>query len=159
MSREESTAFELLHPDVQKWVWDQNWTELRDIQEDAIQAILPGTDDVLIASATASGKTEAAFLPITSSVSEIASTALAVLYVSPLKALINDQYKRLEPLLASIGAPVHRWHGDVSQAAKQKFRRSPGGVLLITPESLEATFITRGPETSAHVCLPPICSR
>ena len=149
MSREESTAFELLHPGVQKWVWDQSWRELRDIQEDAIRAILPGTDDVLIASATASGKTEAAFLPITSSVSEIASTELAVLYVSPLKALINDQYKRLESLLASIGAPVHRWHGDVSQAMKQKFRRSPGGVLLITPESLEATFINRGPETSA----------
>jgi ATP-dependent Lhr-like helicase len=139
-----SSAFELYHPGVQKWIWTQGWTELRDIQEQAAREILSGEADVVIASATASGKTEAAFLPIGSIVAEEGRSALVTLYISPLKALINDQHRRLEEFFGALEIPVHRWHGDVAASAKQKVVRNPSGVLLITPESLEALFIRQG---------------
>jgi ATP-dependent Lhr-like helicase len=66
------------------------------------------------------------------------------LYVSPLKALINDQYGRLDELCERLGIPVHRWHGDVDRTRKQRVLDRPGGILLITPESLEALFVLRG---------------
>ena len=139
-----SSVFESLHPDVQRWIWKQGWTELRDVQEEAARVILSEGGDVVIASATASGKTEAAFLPIGSLVAETGKDALVTLYVSPLKALINDQHRRLESFFEDLQIPVHRWHGDVGSGAKQKLTRNPAGVLLITPESLEALFIRRG---------------
>src|SRR5690349_7331319 len=92
-----STALERLHPKVQRWVWQQGWTELRDLQEQAVEPILRADTDVIIAATTASGKTEAAFLPIASSLTSTPETPGLALYVSPLKALINDQYRRLNP--------------------------------------------------------------
>lgn len=65
------------------------------------------------------------------------------MYIGPLKALINDQFRRIETLCQRIEMPVHRWHGDVGDAAKRRFIENPGGVLLITPESLEAMFVLR----------------
>ncbi|HEY2738099.1 MAG TPA: DEAD/DEAH box helicase, partial [Thermoanaerobaculia bacterium] len=61
---DQSSAFDRLHPKIQRWLWQQGWSALRDIQETAIPLILDGTADVVIAAATAGGKTEAAFLPI-----------------------------------------------------------------------------------------------
>ena len=142
---EVSQAFDLLHPRVRRWIWDQGWAELRDAQEEAIPLILGGREDVIIAAATASGKTEAAFLPIASVVAEDAGGSVRVLYVSPLKALINDQFERLERLCEHLAIPVHRWHGDVGAGAKERLLRRPAGVLLITPESLEALFVLQGP--------------
>ena len=139
---EQSGAFERLDPRVQRWVWKQGWTELRDIQELAIGPVLAGDRDVLITSSTASGKTEGAFLPIASAIAD--GDGLQVLYISPLKALINDQERRLDSLLGSVDLPVHRWHGDVDAGKKQKVLKSPSGALLITPESLEALFVRRG---------------
>lgn len=139
-----STAFERLHPGLQRWIWKKNWPTLRDIQEKAISAILDGDSDLLIAAATAGGKTEAALLPILTRVAREPGKGARVLAVSPLKALINDQYQRLEELGEAVGIPVHRWHGDVAQSSKSRFLKSPSGVLLITPESLEAMFILRG---------------
>lgn len=144
MSQNVSNAFELLDPRIQRWIWQQNWSELRDIQEQAIKAVNAGTSDVVIASATASGKTEAAFLPIASATAPIATSSLAILCVSPLKALINDQFERLRDIFDAVDVPVHRWHGDVSASHKARLLRAPAGVLLITPESLEALFIRRG---------------
>ncbi len=146
-----SSAFERLHPAVQRWVWRQEWTELRDLQEAAIPAILGGDRDVILAAATASGKTEAAFLPILSRLAEDAAPAAGfrVLCVSPLKALINDQFQRLERMAEAAGVAVHRWHGDVPQSRKQAALRDPSGILLITPESLEALFVRRGLEVPA----------
>ena len=68
-------------------------------------------------------------------------SSVQVLYLSPLKALINDQHRRLEQICEQADIPVHRWHGDVSGASKQRVLTNPSGVLLITPESLEATFV------------------
>ncbi|HEX7807831.1 MAG TPA: DEAD/DEAH box helicase, partial [Thermoanaerobaculia bacterium] len=142
---EGSSSFELLHEDVRRWIWEQRWAELRDVQETAIRTILRGDDDVIITAATAAGKTEAAFLPICSTlVDDDAAAGVQVLYVGPLKALINDQWRRLDGLCDSLEIPVHRWHGDVTAGARQKLIRNPSGILLITPESLEAFFVRRG---------------
>ena len=141
-----SRAFDLLADPVRKWVYDQGWQTLRDAQEAAIPLLLEGTADVIIAAATAAGKTEAAFLPICSRLAAgpPRGPGVQVLYVAPLKALINDQYQRLAGLCERLDIPVHRWHGDVPASRKSAVLKKPGGILLITPESLEALFVTRG---------------
>lgn len=101
--------------------------------------------DVIIAAATAAGKTEAAFLPILTNLLQDIETPGAVLYISPLKALINDQWDRLARLCDELELPVIAWHGDISASRKHRFLKSPEGILLITPESLEALFVNRGP--------------
>ncbi|MBZ4333917.1 DEAD/DEAH box helicase [Corallococcus sp. AS-1-12] len=140
-----SSSFSLLHPRVQRWIWAQGWKELRDIQEAAISPVQAGVSDVILSASTASGKTEAAFLPICSRLADGAEGSVRAIYVGPLKALINDQFQRLEGLCEGLGIPVHRWHGDVSQGHKGRLLKSPGGILLITPESLEALFVRQGP--------------
>ena len=145
---ESSDPFERLHPEIRRWIWDHRWTELRDIQAKAINAVLGADRDLILAAATAAGKTEAAFLPILTAIVDRAAPGFAVLYVSPLKALINDQFRRLEDLCERLEIPVTKWHGDASAAAKAKARKTPRGVVLITPESIEALFVRRGPETN-----------
>jgi len=141
----EPAAFDRLHEGLRRWIWDRGWTELRDLQEAAIPPILTGEVDVLLAASTASGKTEAAFFPICSRIAASPAPGLRALYVSPLKALINDQLRRLEDLCARLEIPVHRWHGDVSSTSKRRLIADPRGLLLITPESLEALFMLHGP--------------
>jgi ATP-dependent Lhr-like helicase len=140
-----SRAYELYHPLVQRWIYDRGWDRLRDAQERAAGPISSGDRDVIIASATASGKTEAALLPICSVLARQhelgAGSGVAALYVSPLKALINDQYDRIVDLVEPLELPVYRWHGDAPAAGKARVLRAPAGLLLITPESLEALFI------------------
>lgn len=139
-----SAAFSLLDEKVRRWVWKQGWTELREAQETAIPPILAGNKDVIIAAATASGKTEAAFLPICSRLLGEEYQDASVLYLSPLKALINDQFSRMEQLCEQLDIPVHPWHGDISASKKSKFLKKPTGILLITPESLESLFVNHG---------------
>jgi ATP-dependent Lhr-like helicase len=141
-----SRAYDRYHPGVRRWIYDQGWSRLRDVQERAADVVLGGTRDVIISSATASGKTEAALLPICSALAERPEEVAGVtaLYVSPLKALINDQYDRILGLCGPLKIPVHRWHGDAPAAGKARVVRSPAGLLLITPESLEALFVRRG---------------
>jgi len=139
-----SSAFNLLDERVQRWIWQEGWTTLRDAQEQAIPVLVGADSDVIIAAATAAGKTEAAFFPILTHLLRLDDGGGAVIYVSPLKALINDQWGRLSHLCASLEIPVIPWHGDISASTKHKFLRKPTGILLITPESLEALFVTRG---------------
>ena len=143
-----SRGFALLARPVQQWIWRSGWGDLRDIQEQAIPLLLNGDRDLVIAAPTASGKTEAAFVPLLSRLvsAERRSHGFDIVYVSPLKALINDQFRRLDELCESLEIPVHKWHGDVSSGAKARAMRAPQGVLLITPESLEALFVRRGTE-------------
>ena len=143
---ETSSAFHLLHPKVQRWLWRQGWEALRDLQEAAIPVLLGGEEDAVIAASTASGKTEAAFLPILTRLAEGSGGSVRALYLSPLKALINDQFDRLEQLCEELDVPVARWHGDVAAAQKKKLLARPAGVLIITPESLEALFVLQGPK-------------
>ena len=107
-----SSAYHRLHERVQRWIWEKGWTELRDVQEEAINTILDGGSDVIIAAPTAGGKTEAAFLPITSKLIGDEHPGFDVLYISPLKALINDQDIRLLDLCETLDIPVHKWHDD-----------------------------------------------
>lgn len=96
-----SAEFSSLHPGIQRWIYDQRWGELRPIQADAITAFSESTDDVIISAPTASGKTEAAFLPILSAVAHRPGGSIKALYVGPLRALINDQFRRCEDLRIS----------------------------------------------------------
>lgn len=138
------SAFELLHPGIQRALWDMRWRELRPLQVSAINAFFGSESPLILSASTASGKTEAAFLPVLSAIADEPEGSIRAMYVGPLKALINDQFSRLEDLCLHAGVPVHRWHGDVSATDKQRFRANPGGVLLITPESLESAFINYG---------------
>lgn len=135
-----SSAYDSLDPRVRKWVYKQGWSTLRPLQESAIPAILARDQDVLISAGTAAGKTEAFFLPACSAIAGITS-GFGIVYISPLKALINDQYRRLESLGEALDMPVTPWHGDVPQSKKKKIRTDPAGILLITPESLESLLI------------------
>lgn len=133
-------ALRKLDKRILKWIFEQGWTELRDIQIEAIPPILSGNQDVIISASTASGKTEAFFLPACSAtINE--KNGYSILYISPLKALINDQYRRLESLSEITGIPVTPWHGDVARSLKQKSQKNPAGIILITPESLESQLI------------------
>ena len=136
-------AFELLHPKVQRKLWDMRWTELRPIQTKAIEHLIGRRGDCIIASPTAGGKTEAAFLPIISIIADDSLGGVRAMYISPLKALINDQFRRLEDLCSRLDLPIHKWHGDVSDGQRRALLDRPSGILLITPESLEAMFVLR----------------
>jgi len=139
-----SASFQLLDERIQRWVWQKGWTNLRDAQERAIPALVEADQDVIIAAATAAGKTEAAFLPILTHLLHHEPAIGCVLYISPLKALINDQWDRLGSLCEELEIPVVPWHGDIAASRKQRFLKNPNGILLITPESLEALFVNRG---------------
>ncbi|HOD81585.1 MAG: putative ATP-dependent helicase Lhr [Planctomycetes bacterium ADurb.Bin126] len=136
-------AFDLLHPGVQKQLWRMGWKSLRPLQVRAIHAILEGRGHAIFSAATASGKTEAAFLPILSRIADAGDGSVRAVYVGPLKALINDQFRRVEDLCGYLDVPVHRWHGDVGASHKSRLLAQPAGVLLITPESLESLFVNR----------------
>lgn len=145
-SADPAGAYDRLHPGVQRWIYRQGWDRLRSVQAHAVAPVLDG-QDVIIAAATASGKTEAAWFPICSRLAgdEVqAHPGIKAIYLGPLKALINDQHLRLESLGESVEIPVHPWHGDVAGGRKRKLMKNPDGILLITPESLEAMFVREG---------------
>ncbi len=125
---------------VQRWIFKQGWSGLREIQSLAIEPILSANTDVLISASTAAGKTEAFFLPAISAIAE-QQEGVGILYISPLKALINDQDRRLESLSDMLDMPVTPWHGDSPQSKKNKLKTTPAGIVLITPESLESLLI------------------
>lgn len=135
--------FSRLAPYIQDYIYASNWTELREIQVAACQAVFDTDDNLLLSSGTASGKTEAAFLPVLTELYHHPASSVGVLYISPLKALINDQFKRLDHLLLESNLPVCKWHGDASQTEKNRLLKHPEGILQITPESLESLLIRK----------------
>lgn len=141
-------AYSLLHPTIQLKLNQMNWKVLRPIQVDTIHAVFKSSNHLVISANTAAGKTEAAFLPILSEIIDKEEPGIGALYVGPLKALINDQFQRLECLCDISGIPVFKWHGDVSSEKKKKFLKNPSGVLLITPESIESLFINHSDDIS-----------
>lgn len=131
-------------PLVQDYIYANGWRELRPVQIAAGDVLFGTEDNLILSSDTASGKTEAAFFPIITDLTENPSSSVGVLYIAPLKSLINDQFQRLDALLFDSGLPVFHWHGDVAQSHKNKMLDDPKGVLQITPESLESMLINRG---------------
>ena len=128
---------------IQDYIYRSGWQLLRAVQNAAGDAIFNTDDNVLLTASTASGKTEAAFFPILTLLDENPTSSVGVLYIAPLKALINDQFGRLSELCEEAGIPVTRWHGDVPQSQKRKLLRKPAGILQITPESLESLMINK----------------
>src|SRR5688572_14984668 len=113
-------AFERLHPALKRQLWDMRWSQLRPIQVRSIHHVLDDRGDCIISVPTAGGKTEAAFLPILSRIGDAPMDGVRAMYVGPLKALINDQFRRLEDLCARLEIDVHKWHGDVGQDARKR---------------------------------------
>ncbi|MDR2020435.1 MAG: DEAD/DEAH box helicase, partial [Treponema sp.] len=158
------TAFSRFDPVVREYIYERRWKSIRPIQEAAAAAIFGGRGHVLIAAGTASGKTEACFFPVITLLRERAAAvngerslaaaappgsagetaaSVDVLYIGPLKALINDQFQRLEGILERAEIPLWRWHGDISGGRKNRLLENPSGILQITPESLEALLLRR----------------
>lgn len=140
------TAFEKLARPVQKWVRSQGWKELRPIQADATHVLCDQQNDLIVSASTAGGKTEAAFLPLISQVLDhpVDKSGFDLVYIGPLKALITDQTQRLKDVCKDVELPVFPWHGDISASVKSRALKASSGILLITPESLEALFVRRG---------------
>jgi ATP-dependent Lhr-like helicase len=138
------SAFDLLHPALQYHVVNTlGWSSLRPVQLLAIEAVLQGENLVVLAP-TAGGKTEAAFLPLLSCTLREDWQGLSVLYVSPIKALLNNQQERLERYYRMVGRRAEVWHGDVSPAIKRRLAADPPDCLLTTPESLEVMLVSGG---------------
>jgi ATP-dependent Lhr-like helicase len=135
-------SFDLLSEPIRKFIRDKGWEQLRPIQTAAITKILTSDDNFILASRTASGKTEAAFLPILSKVN-FNDSGVQVLYISPLIALINDQFYRIEELCKNLDVTVTKWHGEANKTLKERLIKQPNGIVLITPESLEAMFVNK----------------
>ncbi|MEO2259362.1 DEAD/DEAH box helicase [Paenibacillus amylolyticus] len=135
--------FYRLAPFVQEFIYKKRWESLRPAQIEACNICFHTPHHMLIAAGTASGKTEAAFFPALTELYERPSKSVGILYIGPLKALINDQFERLKDLLTEGNIPVWHWHGDVPQAEKTKLMKNPSGVLQITPESLEGLLMNR----------------
>ena len=130
-----------LAPFIQEYIYKQGWANLRPIQAEACRILFETDQHLLIAAGTASGKTEAAFLPVLTLLHENPSRSVGAIYISPIKALINDQFDRLTELLQDANIAVWAWHGDVAQSRKKKLLLDPQGILQITPESLESLLI------------------
>ena len=135
------SVFDRYAPFIQDFIYQNNWENLRAIQVAAGEAIFDTDDNLLLTASTASGKTEAAFFPILTLFSEDMPHSIGALYIGPLKALINDQFLRLNDLCREAEIPVWHWHGDVAQSRKNKLLKNPSGILQITPESLEALLL------------------
>ena len=137
------SIFERYAPFIQEFIYQDGWQSLRAVQVAAGEAVFNTDDNLLLCASTASGKTEAAFFPILTLFDEDLPISIGAIYIAPLKALINDQFERLNDLCDKADIPVWHWHGDVSQASKNKMIKYPSGILQITPESLEAMLIRR----------------
>ena len=140
------SSVEILDPLVQHHIVNTlGWRELRDLQELSIEPILQGDHSLLIAP-TAGGKTEAALLPVLSRICAENWPPLSVLYICPLKALLNNLAVRLERYTTMVGRRSAVWHGDIPAHERLKIRREPPDILLTTPESLEAMLVSTQPE-------------
>ncbi len=130
---------------IREYIYRSGWEELREVQMQAAETLLETGNNLLLSSGTASGKTEAAFFPIITDLMDHPPVrgGISVLYIAPLKSLINDQFLRLDALLDEAGIPVWHWHGDVSASQKAKLLKNPEGILQITPESLESMLMRR----------------
>ena len=140
---DETVLFSRYAPFIRDFIYENGWESLRKVQREAAGVLFDSEENLLLCSATASGKTEAAFFPILTLLCEKPSLSFGVLYIAPLKSLINDQFSRMEQLLRMSDLPLFHWHGDVAASHKTKALKEPRGILQITPESLESMLINR----------------
>ncbi len=139
--RNVASSYETLHETVQLVLLQQlGWDTLRDVQEETLSAVRSG-GDVLVAAPTAGGKTEAALIPVVDGILKEGLPGIAALYLSPLKALINDQEERFSRFCTPTGLLVQKWHGDVPRGDRAWAAGEPPHLLMITPESLEVLML------------------
>lgn len=122
---------------LRSYVTGKKWKQFREVQIKAFDVLFNGNDHLLISSGTSSGKTEAALFPVITEVYNKRPKRISVLYVSPLIALIDDQYGRVSQMLKDSGIKLYPWHGEISASVKRRVMDSANGILQITPESLE----------------------
>ncbi|HAH46654.1 MAG TPA: ATP-dependent helicase, partial [Planctomycetaceae bacterium] len=136
------SSFDRLHPALQHHIVNSlGWRELRPFQEAVIPEILDGKHMIVLAP-TAGGKTEAAFFPVASRMLTEGWSGLSVLYLCPIKALLNNLDVRLDRYCTLLGRRSALWHGDVKSSARKKILREPPDMLLTTPESLEVMLVS-----------------
>jgi ATP-dependent Lhr-like helicase len=136
------TPFDRLHPAVAHHIVNTlAWPRLRPLQEAAIAPVLDGRH-VLLLAPTAGGKTEAAVFPVLSKMLTEDWRGLSVLYVCPLRALLNNLHPRLEHYTNLIGRRTQLWHGDVNQGQRHRILTEPPDLLLTTPESIESMLVS-----------------
>jgi ATP-dependent Lhr-like helicase len=132
-----SSVFSTLHESLQQVLSQRlEWTELREVQERAYTAVAAGKD-VLVIAPTAGGKSEAALIPVMDNILKHGRMGVSCLYISPLKALINDQEDRFSEFCVPTSLSVMKWHGDVAKGDRSWKDSEPPHFLMITPESLE----------------------
>ncbi len=137
-----SSAGTGLHPGVEHHVVNTlGWPDLRPLQRDSVEPVRRG-DDCLLLAPTAGGKTEAAFFPLLSQMADDEWRGLSVLYVTPLRALLNNLHPRLTGYASWVGRTVGLWHGDTPAGERRRLLADPPDVLLTTPESLEAMLVS-----------------
>lgn len=136
-----SKGFSLLSKRLQQGIIDKlGWKSLRTVQENSIPTILQG-NNVIIQAATAGGKTEAAFFPVLNIIHVEGLSPLSVIYISPIRALLNNQEYRLKKLGSLIGVDAFKWHGEVGSGDKKHFKFNPEHIMATTPESLEVLLM------------------
>tara|TARA_R110002073_G_scaffold245043_3_gene407283 strand:- start:1562 stop:3709 length:2148 start_codon:yes stop_codon:yes gene_type:complete len=136
------TTFSRLSPRLQAAIGTRlKWTSLRPVQEQSGQALLDGENAVILAP-TAGGKTEASMFPALSMLLDDPTDAVGVLYVAPIKALLNNQAERLGMYTEMVGLRRFVWHGDAKAGDKKKFTKEPAELLMTTPESLEVMLVS-----------------
>jgi ATP-dependent Lhr-like helicase len=136
------SEFDKLHPALQHHIVNSlGWSGLRPLQEATIQPVIDGEHAILLAP-TAGGKTEAAIFPVFSRMLTENWSGLSVLYICPIKALLNNLEERLSYYGHLLGRSVAVWHGDISASRKAKIIAEPPDILLTTPESLEVMLVS-----------------
>ena len=141
-----SSSFDKLAPFIQEYIYRHEWSSLHEIQEKCIPVILYEDHHVLLTAGTAAGKTEAVFFPVLTKLMNDPPASFGALYIGPLKALINDQFERLQGLLRESHISLYAWHGDRSTTEKRNAMEHPEGILQITPEALEALLMKHSNE-------------
>ena len=122
---------------LKEYIHENRWDSFRDVQTKTFTAFRENDDHIIISSATSSGKTEAALFPVIASLYADSPKGIGAIYIGPLKALIDDQFERMIPMLEKSDIKVTGWHGDINSGVKKRLLKEPEGILQITPESLQ----------------------
>ena len=136
------TGFDALAPSVQHHIVNTlGWPGLRPLQEASVAPLVAGEDAILLAP-TAGGKTEAATFPLLTRMSDEDWRGTSVLYVCPLRALLNNLQPRLSSYAQWLGRTAEVRHGDTTAGQRKRLQAEPPDILLTTPESLEAMLVS-----------------
>jgi len=135
------SVFEMLVKPVRRLVEQKGFPKPTEPQQKTIPKILEGKN-VLLISPTATGKTEAAFLPVLSMLLQEPqkTPGIKVLYITPLRALNRDLLERLEWWCNNLDIKLAVRHGDTDTKERARQSRSPPDILITTPETLQAVL-------------------